>query len=406
MQYYQSKFEDYSIKHGLTFDNDEEYQNRLSIYSSHIDYITTSNAIQSNKFKLGETRFLHLSASEFRQYAGLQSITKSVDKNLRGSVSKQDISTDSIPNLSPSSIKNNPSVYPTAVQPKTQVNGPIVMALKKSSLPTKSPRRTSTAKPSSKQPSKKPSKKPVKSPNIPTRLPASILSESVAPLSPSNSPNPSPTLIPITTSATAPSFDWTVELNPSVWPIKDQGQCGSCWAFCTVAAMEASYYKKYGVLKSFSEQMLVSCAPQEGGCNGGNPIRVMFWLQSNGGLTTADQYPYTSGSSQQTGLCNPGYLAVTPPASPINVGFVQSLSDTALENAIDINPVIILLQADSLLFQLYTGGIINNPSCGGATLNHAIVAVGYGTLNGIRYIKARNSWGTNWYGYLICNNHY
>lgn len=181
-----------------------------------------------------------------------------------------------------------------------------------------------------------------------------------------------------------------------MWPVKDQGQCGSCWAFSNVAVMEVAYFQKYGVLTSFSEQMLVDCDKQEYGCNGGSPSRSLSWLQQNGGLTTADEYPYTSGDTGVTGSCLTGSYVPIPQASPVSIVAVRPKSSSALEAAISINPVIILLQADSSVFQFYESGVINSPSCGGATLNHAIVAVGYGTMNGVRYIKARNQWSSWW----------
>ena len=87
---------------------------------------------------------------------------------------------------------------------------------------------------------------------------------------------------------------------------------------------------------------------------------------------------------------------MNPPVYPSNVGIVKAQSVEALEAAININPVIILVQADLPVFQLYTGGIIKSVTCG-TNVNHAILAVGYGTLNGIRYIKARNQWSAAWY---------
>lgn len=145
----------------------------------------------------------------------------------------------------------------------------------------------------------------------------------------------------------------------------------------------------------------MSCDPQESGCNGGSPVRTLYWVKNNMGLTTTDQYPYLSGDTGVTGSCLPGY-SVDTLSAPSSIVAVTPKSDTALEAAININPVVIYLEADSLVFQLYVGGIINTASCGGATLNHAITAVGYGTdANGIRFIKARNQWGSYWYNLLL-----
>ena len=210
-----------------------------------------------------------------------------------------------------------------------------------------------------------------------------------------------PSQLPVSVPTNEPSFDWTTTLNDIMWPVKDQGLCSACWAFAQVASMEVAYFQKYGVLNSFSEQLLVSCDFQELGCNGGSPYRSLLWLQSNGGLTSEEEFPYSSGNTGLAGPCLTGYQLMIPPAYPSRLVKVKPLSAVALEAAIDINPVIILLQADSLVFQLYIGGIINSPSCGGSNLNHAMVAVGYGTMNGIRYIKARNQWSVYWYYFNI-----
>jgi len=162
-----------------------------------------------------------------------------------------------------------------------------------------------------------------------------------------------------------------------------------------VGAIEVAYFKKYGNLIKFSEQMLVSCDLQEGGCNGGSPTRTINWIKSNGGLTTASEYPYVSGSTRQTGTCRSGYT-LNPLSAPSLFKEVNTITEAALQAAIRINPVIIYLQADTSVFQFYKSGIITSSACGGATINHAVIAVGYGTLNGVSYIRIRNSWGANW----------
>ena len=125
--------------------------------------------------------------------------------------------------------------------------------------------------------------------------------------------------------------------------------------------MEVSYYAKYGIIKHFSEQMLLSCDTQEIGCNGGNPARSMNWLRNNGGLTSEDEYPYTSGVTGETGSCISGYQSSSPPAAPLNVIGVKPKSDIHLEAAIQLSGVTILMIADSLVFQLYTGGLSTHP---------------------------------------------
>ena len=138
--------------------------------------------------------------------------------------------------------------------------------------------------------------------------------------------------------------------------------------------------------------MLVSCDGQEYGCGGGAPDRALTWIGANGGLTTRAQYPYTSGANGDSGSCKPGYT-LNPNSAPTGYKVVTRKSDTALMAAIKINPVILLV--DSSIFQFYSSGVINSASCG-LILDHVIVAVGYGVLDGVPYIKARNTWGANW----------
>jgi len=103
------------------------------------------------------------------------------------------------------------------------------------------------------------------------------------------------------TSFPATGVDWSsptaLPIGSAITPIKDQGQCGSCWAFASVGAIEGAYAIKHGQLKSFSEQQMVSCDKAEGGCNGGWPSAAMLWVGTVGGLSLEADYPYTASGS-------------------------------------------------------------------------------------------------------------
>ena len=174
----------------------------------------------------------------------------------------------------------------------------------------------------------------------------------------------------------------------AVTPVKNQGQCGSCWSFSTTGSLEGAYFLKNKNLVSFSEQELVSCDTTDKGCNGGWMDDAFTWIKGNGGITTEAQYPYTSGTTMQSGSCSgtgnsvansapSGYVDVTP--NDVN----------ALAAAVAITPVSIAIQANQPAFQSYKSGVLTG-KCG-QQLDHGVLAVGYGTENGVDYwlIKVR-----------------
>jgi C1A family cysteine protease len=188
----------------------------------------------------------------------------------------------------------------------------------------------------------------------------------------------------------AQSVDWRTK--GAVTPVKDQGHCGSCWSFSVTGAIEAAYFLHQGKLQSFSEQQLVDCS-NEHGCNGGDKIRAMKWVESHPLQHEAD-YTYTA----KDGTCqNKKSKAV---GTVKNVYEVKSLSVDQMKAALNKSTVSVSVQADQTAFHSYKSGVITS-GCGTAT-DHAILAVGYGTENGVDYWLVKNSWGTGWgeHGYV------
>ena len=174
--------------------------------------------------------------------------------------------------------------------------------------------------------------------------------------------------------------------------VKDQGYCGSCWAFSAVGNIEALYYLKYGENVRFSEQQLVDCDTYDSGCDGGLMENTFKWIIDNGGLTTEKEYPYVGYDQKCKTGKKPG---------------VQ-ISDFVLLNTTDeeyikkylyqVGPLAIAINADPL--QFYTGGIVDESaySCDPEGLNHGVVLVGYGHDDDEDkdYWIIRNSWGKYW----------
>lgn len=193
---------------------------------------------------------------------------------------------------------------------------------------------------------------------------------------------------PFNTTANPTSVDWTEK--GAVTPVKNQEQCGSCWAFSTTGSVEGAWFLAKGSLVSLSEQQLVDCSTAEGnqGCNGGLMDYGFQYIIDNKGITTESAYPYTASD----GTCQ----AKGKPVAATLSGFkdVAPNNELALETAIVQQPVSVAVEADQSVFQFYSGGVMDS-ACG-TQLDHGVLAVGYGTDTGKEYYKVKNSWGADW----------
>ena len=197
-------------------------------------------------------------------------------------------------------------------------------------------------------------------------------------------------------TANPTSVDW--EAKGAVTPVKNQQQCGSCWAFSTTGSVEGAWFLSNGTLPSLSEQQLVDCSTAEGnqGCNGGLMDYAFQYIIDNKGITTEDAYPYTATGPN---TCQ----AQGKPVAATLTSFVDvpANSETALETAIVKQPVSVAVEADQSVFQFYSGGVMDS-ACG-TQLDHGVLAVGYGVDAGKEYYKVKNSWGADWgmKGYIL-----
>lgn len=171
--------------------------------------------------------------------------------------------------------------------------------------------------------------------------------------------------------------DWRGNMNA----VKDQGSCGSCWAFAAIATLEGRYSIKHGSKVVLSEQQVVDCDKTSYACNGGWSSNALKYIQGAGGSQSSSSYPYAA----RTGTCkfNSAYVQA-------KVSGVSGVSDA--KTAVQSGPVAVYLQAQSG-FMYYTGGIYDG-YCG--QYDHAVTVVGWGSDNGTEYWIIRNSWGTGW----------
>lgn len=184
-----------------------------------------------------------------------------------------------------------------------------------------------------------------------------------------------------------------------VTPIRNQGSCGSCWAFSSVGALEGQLMKTTGQLVELSPQNLVDCVKENDGCGGGYMTNAFNYVKTNQGIDSEEAYPYV-GEDQQCAYNKSGKAAACR-------GFkeVQKGSERALTSAVaKVGPVSVGIDAMQSTFQFYKRGVYYDPNCDKENINHAVLAVGYGvTPKGKKYWIVKNSWGEEWgkQGYVL-----
>lgn len=178
-------------------------------------------------------------------------------------------------------------------------------------------------------------------------------------------------------------------------PVKDQGQCGSCWAFSATETTESSWVIAGNDQVIMSPQELVDCAKglfSNHGCNGGWYYYAWKWNKTNKTMTE-ESYPYTSGTTgDETACVYDADVGVTLVAD-----YGQVAEDTdSIKARLEEGPVSVAVAAGNNVFRNYTSGIVTEADGCPTNLDHAIQAVGYGYEGEQGYYIVRNSWNTTW----------
>ncbi|XP_068896214.1 digestive cysteine proteinase 2-like [Tenebrio molitor] len=186
------------------------------------------------------------------------------------------------------------------------------------------------------------------------------------------------------------SFDWRDQ--GMVSPVKNQGSCGSCWAFSSTGAIESQMKiaNGAGYDSSVSEQQLVDCVPNALGCSGGWMNDAFTYVAQNGGIDSEGAYPYEMADGNchydpnQVAARLSGYVYLSGPDENMLADMVATKG-----------PVAVAFDADDP-FGSYSGGVYYNPTCETNKFTHAVLIVGYGNENGQDYWLVKNSWGDGW----------
>ena len=189
----------------------------------------------------------------------------------------------------------------------------------------------------------------------------------------------------------ATPIDWRTK--GAVTPVKNQGQCGSCWAFSTTGALEGAHFVASGELVSLSEQNLVNCSSKNSACNGGLMDLAFEYAETNPIMTEAD-WPYAA--KKELLGCTLHYKKDKGVVSVKSYRDVTPNDPSQLKAALAQGPVSVAIEADKAAFQQYTGGVITGTACGDQ-LDHGVLAVGWGTdATAGDYFIVKNSWSAAW----------
>ncbi|PVD36391.1 hypothetical protein C0Q70_03373 [Pomacea canaliculata] len=215
---------------------------------------------------------------------------------------------------------------------------------------------------------------------------------------PENYESNGPLYTPPEVSDLPASVDWRTK--GYVTPIKNQAQCGSCWAFSATGSLEGQWFNKTKQLVSLSEQNLVDCSKKQGnqGCEGGLMDQAFTYVKDNKGIDTEASYPYKAVDekcvfkSADIGATDTGFVDI------------KKGSEADLQAAVaNLGPISVAIDASHNSFQLYKSGVYYEKKCSSKQLDHGVLAVGYGTEQGKDFWLVKNSWGTTWgmEGYIM-----
>jgi len=189
-------------------------------------------------------------------------------------------------------------------------------------------------------------------------------------------------------------FDWRE--HGAVTPVKNQGQCGSCWAFSVTGNVEGQWFLKHGKLLSLSEQELVDCDKRDEGCGGGYMTQAYEAIEELGGLESEDEYPYEAENESCKFNKSETVATVT---SSVNI----TTNETQIAQWLYKNgPISIGINANAM--QFYMGGV-SHPFkflCSKEQLDHGVLLVGFGVHRStirhkiLPYWLIKNSWGPHW----------